>query len=87
LLPSCKKVEQKRLRPVRQSRRQQKQGVSIGAVMSAVFADIPAQKLRWLWPGRVPLGKLTLFAGDPGLGKSLVTLDNRSSYYARQPVA
>jgi chromosome segregation ATPase len=31
--------------------------------------------LEWLWPGRVPLGKLTRLAGDPGLGKSFVTLD------------
>jgi putative DNA primase/helicase len=31
--------------------------------------------MRWLWPGRIPLGKLTLFVGDPGLGKSIVTLD------------
>ena len=31
--------------------------------------------LRWLWPRRIPLGKLTLIAGDPGLGKSLVTID------------
>lgn len=38
-------------------------------------SEIPAQKVSWLWPGRIPLGKLTLFAGDPGLGKSLVTLD------------
>lgn len=33
------------------------------------------EQLDWLWPGRVPLGKLTLLAGDPGLGKSFVTLD------------
>ncbi len=31
--------------------------------------------LRWLWPGRIPLGTITLLDGDPGLGKSLVTLD------------
>jgi len=37
--------------------------------------DIVPKPLRWLWPGRIPLGKLTLFAGDPGLGKSVVTLD------------
>ena len=30
---------------------------------------------RWLWPGRVPLGHLTLLAGDYDAGKSLVTLD------------
>jgi hypothetical protein len=45
-----------------------------GAVLRCV-ADIPKQELQWLWPGRIPLGKLSLFAGDPGLGKSLVTLD------------
>jgi putative DNA primase/helicase len=45
-----------------------------GAVLRRV-SDIPAQELQWLWPGRIPLGKLTLFAGDPGLGKSFVALD------------
>src|SRR5208283_2021212 len=29
----------------------------------------------WLWNQRIPLGKLTIFAGDPGKGKSLVTVD------------
>src|SRR4051812_45980782 len=29
----------------------------------------------WLWPGRLALGKLAMLDGDPGLGKSLVTLD------------
>jgi len=37
--------------------------------------DVERQLLEWLWPGRIPLGKLTLLAGDPGLGKSFVTLD------------
>ena len=37
--------------------------------------DVQAEALEWLWPGRVPLGKVTLIAGDPGLGKSLATLD------------
>src|SRR5205807_3082914 len=45
-----------------------------GAVLRC-FTDIPEQELSWLWPSRIPLGKLTLFAGDPGLGKSLITLD------------
>ncbi len=31
--------------------------------------------LRWLWPGHVPLGKVTLLIGDPGRGKSLLALD------------
>ena len=28
------------------------------------------RSVEWLWPGRVALGKLTLIAGEPGLGKS-----------------
>jgi hypothetical protein len=38
-------------------------------------STVDREQLDWLWPGRIPLGKLTLLAGDPGLGKSLVTLD------------
>jgi hypothetical protein len=34
------------------------------------LANIPREPVRWLWPGRIALGKLTLVAGDPGLGKS-----------------
>jgi putative DNA primase/helicase len=33
------------------------------------------EKIRWLWEGRIPRNKLTLIAGDPDLGKSLLTLD------------
>lgn len=39
------------------------------------MADVEAKPLRWLWPRRIPLGKVTLLAGDPNLGKSLVTVD------------
>jgi putative DNA primase/helicase len=45
-----------------------------GAVLRC-FRDIAPKPLRWLWPGRIPLGKLTLLIGDPGLGKSLLTAD------------
>src|SRR5947199_5192243 len=31
--------------------------------------------IEWLWPGRLALGKLSLLEGDPGLGKSLISLD------------
>ncbi|MCA3003802.1 MAG: AAA family ATPase [Planctomycetaceae bacterium] len=39
------------------------------------LADVTPQPIRWLWPGRIPCGKLTVIAGDPGEGKSLLTLD------------
>ncbi len=37
--------------------------------------DVVAQSLSWLWPDRIPLGKLSILDGDPDLGKSLLTLD------------
>ena len=33
-------------------------------------ADITAEKIDWLWRDRIPLGKLSVLAGNPGLGKS-----------------
>jgi len=33
------------------------------------------EPVQWLWPGRFALGKLSLIAGEPGLGKSFLTLD------------
>ena len=46
--------------------------------VSATFvslADVVAEKVTWLWPGRLPLGKLVLLEGDPGVGKSTVSVD------------
>ena len=39
------------------------------------LAQVQPESVAWLWPGRIALGKLTLIAGDPGLGKSFTTLD------------
>lgn len=39
------------------------------------LCDVQPEEIRWLWPGRIALGKLTLLCGDPGLGKSFTTLD------------
>jgi hypothetical protein len=49
--------------------------IADGSAVVRCLADVPAEDLEWLWPGRIPLGKLTLLAGDPGLGKSFLTLD------------
>lgn len=39
------------------------------------LSDVTAEDVKWLWQGRIPLGKLTILDGDPGLGKSTLTLD------------
>lgn len=36
---------------------------------------VEAEAVRWLSPGRIPLGKITIVEGDPGLGKTMVMGD------------
>lgn len=36
-------------------------------------SDLKPEKLVWVWPGRIPEGKLVLLGGSPGLGKSQLT--------------
>ncbi|HTX94343.1 MAG TPA: AAA family ATPase [Mycobacterium sp.] len=38
------------------------------------LADVEPERVSWLWPGRIPLGKLVTLDGDPGLGKSTLAL-------------
>jgi putative DNA primase/helicase len=37
-------------------------------------SDVVAQPVRWVWPGRIARGKVTMLAGDPGVGKSQLAL-------------
>ena len=39
------------------------------------LSDYSTHPVSWLWTGRVPRGKVTMLAGDPGLGKSFLTMD------------
>lgn len=39
------------------------------------MSEVEPEVVRWLWQGRIPLAKVTLLDGDPGLGKSTLTLD------------
>lgn len=38
-------------------------------------SSVQERKVEWLWRNRIALGKLTLFVGAPGLGKSFTALD------------
>jgi hypothetical protein len=38
-------------------------------------ASVKPQEVRWVWEQRVPLGCLTILAGQQGLGKSTLTLE------------
>jgi len=37
--------------------------------------DIEPCELEWLWPNRIPAGRITLLVGRPGEGKSVLTCD------------
>ena len=39
------------------------------------LSELEPQPVTWLWPKRIPLGAITVVAGEPGLGKSLLTLN------------
>lgn len=39
------------------------------------LADVEPEAVPWLWPGRIPVGRITLLVGRPGAGKSFLTVD------------
>jgi putative DNA primase/helicase len=49
-------------------------GSRIPELVTQRASDIPMEPVAWLWPGRIALGKLTLIAGEAGLGKSQIAL-------------
>jgi AAA domain len=48
---------------------------SVNKPLGVTMAEIEVEDIRWLWPRRLALGKLTMVDGDPNLGKTLMTLD------------
>ena len=39
------------------------------------MSEVRPEQVEWLWPGRLPVGKIVVLDGDPGTGKSTLTLD------------
>ena len=39
------------------------------------MSEIKPLPVRWLWEGRIPLGKVTILQGEPGVGKSTLVYD------------
>ncbi len=40
-----------------------------------LLSEVVPERVRWLWKGRIALGKINLVDGDPGTGKSAATTD------------
>jgi putative DNA primase/helicase len=47
----------------------------IGGPVLVCLADVEPVAIDWLWPKKLPLGRITLLAGRPGGGKSIATCD------------
>src|SRR5438270_421749 len=54
--------------------------------LGTLLSDIKTEQLHWLWEKRIPRGKLITLDGDPGLGKSLLTLDLAARITTGRPV-
>lgn len=39
------------------------------------LANVTPERVAWLWPGRLPLGKIVVLDGDPSVGKSTTAVD------------
>ena len=39
------------------------------------LSEVEPERVEWLWPGYLPLGKLVILEGDPDMGKSVITVD------------
>lgn len=46
-----------------------------GRPVLVTLGTVRPEAIRWLWVGRLAFGKLTMLSGDPGLGKSYITMD------------
>lgn len=49
-------------------------GIKTGLDVTWMDSVSPTE-VQWLWPGRIPAGRLTVLAGDPGCGKSHLSID------------
>ncbi len=56
------------------------------AAYGTLLSEVAAEPVQWLWPQRLALGKMTTFDGDPGLGKSSITLDIAARVSSGQPM-
>ncbi len=49
------------------------------------LSELKPQPVEWFWPGYLAVGSLAILDGDPGQGKSLVTLDLAARITAGRP--
>jgi len=56
--------------------------IPVGVWMS----EIEPERVEWFWDRRIPLGKVTMIDGDPGVGKSTILYDLAARVTAGKPL-
>jgi RecA-family ATPase len=51
------------------------EGVTPDRPIVKSMADVVPEKVSWLWQGWIPFAAMSILDGDPGVGKSTVTVD------------
>jgi hypothetical protein len=49
--------------------------VTVGEPIYRTLSTVEPERVVWMSPGRIPLGKVTVVEGDPGVGKTTLLLD------------
>ena len=57
------------------TRRQGSRKTGSATARTISLSDVTPERVRWLWPPYLPLGKLATLDGDPGMGKSTIAID------------
>jgi putative DNA primase/helicase len=58
--------------------------ITPGPVLTRM-SSVTRQPIKWLWENRIARGKITVIAGDPGVGKSFLTIDLASRVSTGSP--
>ena len=66
-------IDRARQKPDQDSHKPGPANTNADVLVSRRASDIQPEAIRWLWPQRIALGKISLIAGPPGLGKSQLT--------------
>jgi len=46
----------------------------VSHIVAIPLADVEGKDIQWFWPNRIPSGMLSLLVGNPGVGKSFLTM-------------
>ncbi len=49
--------------------------LSAGLDVGVMLSDVKPERIEWFWYGRLARGKVTIMDGDPGQGKSVLSVD------------